>query len=243
MYNEDAKLGAVSSEVAQTYIDITLKYVASEKQKWEEQSKWVGDWDQKQFNSIEERITKLLNNYHTHFQEIILPTWTILDVERSFPEWGNSRIDLGIRDEVGPCVLDFKVKLALPSGGEVREVERWRHSGAMFLYTAAYGELHKTVIDRFYIALLVCEPFHFKIFKFPVHPEIMSMWRVSNERVWGEMEKEDLGEQPPWMADVHSDNYGACEFYKACFEHHYDSGLMSQDYVMRKIQPNSIRGA
>ena len=77
-------------------------------------------------------------------------------------------------------------------------------------------------------------PFRFKLIEFPVHPDVMSVWVQSNMRVWAEMEKEDKGEAVPWMADVHSDNYGPCEMYKACFEYQWDETLMAEDYVKRE---------
>ena len=70
----------------------------------------------------------------------IPPSWTVLDVERILPEWGNCRIDLGLDTPQGLVVLDYKHKITSDARYLAKDIDRWRLSEQRFHYSNAYGD-------------------------------------------------------------------------------------------------------
>jgi len=211
----------------------------------------VGEWDRAQAEATPRRaadaVTKMIER---DLDGRGLPhSWTIFDVERTLPDHGYARIDLGVHDGVRPAVLDWKVKLTLKDIYREKEIERYRHAGQQLHYNWAYGEaLGIGPLPRHYIGLIVLEPrFNFELLTYEVSPEDHQKWLMSARRAWELMAQDDnppaetpWGEPPPpralRMAWTHADNYGPCEYYKACFEQHWDPELMKRDYVQMEAR-------
>lgn len=210
----------------------------------------VASWDQAQALATPERARQAVEKSVALDQagRVLPATWRVLDVERTLPDHGHARIDLGVDDGAGPAVLDWKVKLSLKEIYRQKEVEKFRYSGQMYHYNWAYAQYvrsqagagHYRVFEgdflpRFYIGLMVLEPkFSFELLSFDVSPEDHQKWLASARSTWIDMERDDFETSPPHtprMAWEHEDNYGPCEFKKACFEYHWDPALMSNDYI------------
>ena len=183
-------------------------------------------------NRLEARIRKAVSSYIA--TDPIPDTWTIVDAEKDFgPEYGNARADLVIKDELGALgVVDYKSKLTLKAEWRSKTIGEYANSHQMFHYAWAGQECYGLSISRYFIGLAVLEPrWAFDLIPVPVHPESLQVWRESARVIWRNMEAEEAGEQVPWLSPNHSDNFGQCPYYKACFVHHYDPALMQADYV------------
>ncbi len=187
--------------------------------------------DDTQATTLPALAAKAVDKYIAH--DPLPPTWTILDIQRTLPDHGNCRIDLGVRSHTGQLgVLDFKFKRNLKAEYRTRELEDYRESWQFKHYAWAYGEAMGEPV-QFYGVILTClEPRFEVIFDpVPVDPEMLTRWLTGARRVWAQMEKEDAGEAEPWEAASHRDQYGRCEFFNACFLHRLHPHLMETEYV------------
>ena len=192
----------------------------------------VGEYDRAQYEAIARRASDGVRRIMT--QDPLPPDWTILDVERILPEWGNCRIDLGAETPLGVVVVDWKCKLSLDQKWLPKEMDRYRLSEQRFHYSAAYEDfLHRSVY-AFYIVLVVLEPFKVHVLPFVNDPETLAMWMQARRRTWADMEAEENGERQVGIAAKHWDEFGPCEFQGACFESHLDPHLMQHAYTVRK---------
>jgi len=169
-------------------------------------------------------------------------TWRIVAVEESLgPEAGNARPDAVVRDTMGLAILDYKSKLTLNAQYRQKTINEFAN-GHQFLHYGHFGALkYQEPIDRYYIGLAVFEPrWAFDLLPFPLNAETQKVWFQGASVAWAAMEKEDLGLQAPWMSDRHSDQYGQCPMYKACFVHHFDAALMKQDYLLTERVPEEV---
>ena len=180
------------------------------------------------------RIRKSISSYIA--SDPIADTWKIVDAEKDFgSEYGNSRADLICRDQNNALVVvDYKTKLTLAAQYRQKTIQEYANSHQMLHYAWAAGETYGEQLSTYSIGLAVLEPrWAFDLIPYPVSPETLAIWLGSARRVWAEMAKEASGETVPWMSANHSDNFGQCQYYKACFTHHYDPALMAQDYAKR----------
>ena len=178
------------------------------------------------------RIRKSISSYIA--SDPIADTWTIVDAEKDFgPEYGNSRADLICRDQNNALVVvDYKSKLTLAAQYRQKTIMEYANSHQMLHYAWAAGETYGVTVNTYAIGLAVLEPrWAFDLIPYPVQPESLAAWLGSARRVWDEMARDSSGETVPWMSANHSDNFGQCVYYKACFSHHYDPALMAQDYA------------
>ena len=164
--------------------------------------------------------------------------WSVVAVEQSLPDHGHCRPDLIVRAPTALAVIDWKTKLSLKADYRTRELERHRQSWQMFHYTWAVGERYQETVSRYYIGLIVCEPFSVELIPYDVAPEHATMWLQSARRIWAQMYMEDMDIAKPWQAAQHADQYGNCEFYQCCFEAPWssqgpDETVMAADYVRR----------
>lgn len=190
------------------------------------------DDDEAYRSRMESRIRKSLSSYIA--TDPIPDTWRIVEAEKDFgPEYGNSRADLVARDENGALViLDYKSKLTLKAEYRAKTIGEFANSSQQFHYAWAAGETYGEPVFKYFIGLAIMEPrWAFDLVPFPVSPESLAVWHQSALVIWADMEKEEAGERVPWLSPNHSDNFGQCAYYKACFVHHYDPALMAQDYV------------
>lgn len=219
---------------AEETIAIGLAEVDIEKGLLVSQGREIPHWEMAYAAGIEARVEHGIKKYVANDP---LVGYTIRDAELTLVDYGNARIDLGIEDDFGVSVLDYKFKLRLDSKYYDKTVEEYRNSWQQFHYAWAYGEYLGTTIHNYTICLVVAEPkFSVKLHEFPVHPESMAAWKESAHRIWTQMEHEDAGLVQPWMATEHVTKWGPCEFQKACFDHRWDMNLMlnSGDYVVIK---------
>jgi hypothetical protein len=122
-----------------------------------------------------------------------------------------------------------------------KTIQEYANSHQMLHYGWAGKESYGEPIHTYYIGLAVLEPrWAFDLLPYPIHPEALEVWLGSARRVWGDMEAEERGERVPWLSANHSDNFGQCPYYKACFVHHYDPPLMAQDYLYVERVKDSI---
>ena len=192
----------------------------------------AGDDDQGYQDKLEQRIRKSVSSYIA--SDPIPDSWRIVDAEKDFGEaYGNARADLVCRDANGALVIiDYKTKLTLAAQYRNKTIQEFANSHQMLHYSWAAEHTYGDSVATFYIGLAVLEPrYAFDLIPFPVAPESLQVWLASAQVVWGHMEREESGEVVPWMSANHSDNFGQCPYYKACFVHHYDPALMGADYV------------
>ncbi len=192
----------------------------------------AGDDDQGYQDKLEARIRKALASYIT--ADPIPDSWRIVEAEKDFGEdYGNARADLVARDTNGGLVIvDYKSKLTLAAQYRNKTIQEYANSHQMFHYAWSGEETYSEPISTYYIGLAVLEPrWAFDLIAFPVSPESLGVWLQSARVVWGNIEREEAGQVVPWLSANHSDNFGQCPYYKACFVHHYDPSLMAADYV------------
>lgn len=183
----------------------------------------VGEWDQSQKAAVPDRAAKAVERYMA--ADPIPPEWPILMVEQRLAS-GVAQPDLVVDDGRGPTPVDYKTKLTLKKEYEDREIARWRYSWQMLHYC---WELKA---DHYYICLIVLEPrFRAELIPFEIHPSLMQVWSAGAAQTWADMKEEDEGRRVPAMAAKHADEYGECEYAKACFTHHLDPERMAQDYI------------
>lgn len=200
----------------------------------------INDFDVPLRDSVIPRLTRILTDYPAI--DLIPETWTVVGVEQTLPS--RARIDVAMDADGRLVIIDYKTKGSLSEYYRNIAIEEWRNSWQMYHYVWEYGlgtpgnwpgVTGRTITD-YYIVLVTCEPRpKCELLPFTVHPESLARWEASAWRVWEQMAKEDAGEALPWMAAVHRDQYGPCEYYKACFELFYNESLMEKDYV-RKVR-------
>lgn len=181
---------------------------------------------------ISGRIKKALSSYIV--DDPIPDSWRIVSPEHDFgPGYGNARADLIARDQNGALtVVDYKTKLTLKAEYRQKTVMDYANSHQMLHYAWAVGEAFGETVATYSIGLAVFEPrWAFDLMGYAVHPETLSTWLASSKRIWALMETDIAGGTVPYMSANHSDNFGQCPYYKACFVHHYDPTLMEADYV------------
>lgn len=159
-------------------------------------------------------------------------TWRIVEVESDLGEGaGYARPDLVARDELGLVVVDYKSKLKLMAEWRNKTMMEYANSHQQFHYAHFVGQKFNEEVLRYYIALAVFEPsFDCSLNPYPVNQEMLGLWHQSASVTWSRMADEDAGNVPPVLAAQHSDQYGQCPYYKACFVHNLDPALMAHDF-------------
>lgn len=178
------------------------------------------------------RIKKSLSSYIA--SDPIPDTWRIVEAEKDFgEEFGNARADLICLDaQAAYTIVDYKSKLALKAEYRQKTIQEYSNSHQQFHYAWACQESYRCVVPSYHIGLGVMEPrWAFDLIPFPIHPESLGAWLASAKVVWADMAREEAGDRVPWLSANHSDNFGQCVYYRACFVHHYDPSLMAADYV------------
>jgi hypothetical protein len=234
-YNEGRRDGQEIS--TDDLVEVALVSVQVERALFVTQGREIPDWEQAYSAGIEARVEHAIRKY---VKADPLLDYQIKHVELTLPDHGNARIDLGVRDDFGPSVVDYKFKLRLDARYYDKTVEEYRNNWQQFHYGWAYGEYLGEPINNYMICLVVAEPkFSVKLHEFPIHPEAMEAWKASAQRIWTQMDHEDAGLVQPWMATEHASKWGPCEYQKACFDHRWDMDLMrnSGDYVVVNDAP------
>lgn len=229
-----AALGkAVHAGLHAWYLGIVPVAYMVEKQWAETRAAWgdrmLPDYLQAQHDAILPRALRVADALPklTH----TLPHWDIRAVEQTLPR-GRIRPDLIIHDGISLAPVDWKVSLNLTERDEPFRRARYAHSWQLNHYCWEIQDAFKEPCRTAYIGQVVVEPKpRIIIWDYPITEEALTMWASSARRVWAQMELEDKGEAEPWQAAEHSDQFGECPYYRACFVHQYDAGLMALDYV------------
>lgn len=181
---------------------------------------------------LETRARKAIESYIV--SDPVPDTWRIVSAEHDFgPTFGNARADILCEDATGALVVvDYKTKLTLAAQYRAKTIQEYANSHQMFHYAWACKESMGRDVHAYHIGLAVLEPrWAFDLLPFPVNPESLLLWLESARTVWASMDAEEQGAQVPWMSANHADNFGQCQYYRACFTHHFDPVLMAADYV------------
>ena len=195
----------------------------------------IQEWDRAQYQAITRRASEGVRRIIA--QDPIPPTWNLLDVERVIPEWGGCRIDLGLESPLGVIVWDWKCKLSLDAKWLPKEVEKYRLSEQRWHYSCAYGDFLQRPVSAFYIGLVILEPFRVHVLPYVNDPVDLVMWQQAREQTWADMATEARGERQVGIAAKHHNEYGPCEFQRACWEYHLDADLMAKDFIQREGSP------
>jgi hypothetical protein len=183
-------------------------------------------------NDMPTMIRKAVQSYCLN--DPLPASWRIVDVEREFPEHGPCRPDLMVRDDFGLAVVDYKSKVYLaPQYRSKTEMEYLNHD-QMHHYAWSGEEVYGEPVQRYHIALSVFTPrFDAKLISQEINPETLKLWLTGRRKVWARMAEDDADGMPALAAD-HSDKFGQCEYYAACFRHRLDPELMKHDYINAK---------
>lgn len=162
----------------------------------------------------------------------IPPMWTILDVERTLPDHGFARIDLGVDTGSGLAVADYKLKMSLQAKYHDSTLRSYVNDFKMLHYAWAYGEVMGRPVENYYIIMTILDPiFTVKLQPFLIHPEILQAWERSARAMWDAIHWHRVGEMPLWENPEHENKFGRCEFERACFDLRRDENLFFADYV------------
>jgi hypothetical protein len=189
--------------------------------------------DDAYITAMRDRIGKGLSKFIQN--EPIPAAWRVVDVERAFPDHGNARPDLIVRDDLGLAVVDWKTKVELKTFYKSKTLQEYTNSFQQYHYAWAGGEVYGELVHRYYIGLVMIEPFAVELVPYEINPETLELWKQSSGQVWADMAGEDRGERLPWLSDKHADNFGQCDYYDACFNYRFDEELMRQKYVKKEM--------
>lgn len=218
------------TEIAEASAATAVFEAARQLARLQDQGFVVNDWDAPIAQALPLRVSKSVMRYV--LTDSLPATWTVRAVEYTLADYGNARPDLAIDDVDGPAIADVKVKLQLDAKYRAKEITRYQDDHQQLHYAWAWGLYNGRNVHRYYIILVVLEPkFSVELLPYQIHPETMEAWRQSQLVTWHDMALEDAGEREPYMVAKHWDEYGECEYRKACFDHHWDPQLMTQDYV------------
>lgn len=171
-----------------------------------------------------------------YFAQNPLNGWTVLQAEKTYDQHGYARIDLLAKDQFGPAVFDYKVKVKLDKEWEDAEFERYGRSQQRFHYQWAAG------VERFFIILVVlggnkkaAKP---RVVLSPPYGKMayfeQGVWLNDSRALWQRM---DYIRQHAYDArmvpgsPIHADQFGACEYEQACLTHALDPKAMEIEYV------------
>src|SRR5678816_4119340 len=193
-----------------------------------------GNMSQDDLQRLNARLQKAVTAHV--IQDPIPADWTIEGVEVELEEAGRARADLVCRTPNGLVVVDDKLKVQLKAIYHDKTVQGYANSAAMFHYGYYLSKRYNEDFVSYYIALAVLEPrWGVEMIAYPYNREMLDQWHITTKQAWHQMDKEERGEAIPWMAATHSDNFGQCPMYKACFVHHYDPALMAKDYILVEL--------
>ncbi len=204
-YNELGKFGLLSTEVSRVEVLETLT------------------------KRLQKALTKSIDN------DPIPPQWERRHVEFEIPDSGRSTIDLGLWTGQEAVVLDYKHKARLEAKYVGREVAKWRRSWQLLHYSFFYGKFMGIQPTRYIILLTILEP-SFQILPLDMTTvwltdEMLSQWHSFAQQVWADMEAEEKGERVIRGRTDCYNQYGPCEYERACWSFHYDESLMEKEYV------------
>jgi hypothetical protein len=167
--------------------------------------------------------------------------WQILASELEMGE-EKCRLDLGVKDNSGPAIIDFKLKRKLEARYRAKTIEEYRFNPQQLHYCWRWSQVINEPVLRYYIVLVSLQPsFQATIHQYDVPAKTLKFWQESYQEVWSEMSwydpeiTEGLLEISPLPANFNSclTKFGPCEFQAACHEYHHDPELMAIEYVKK----------
>jgi hypothetical protein len=173
-----------------------------------------------------------------------IPTdWRILAVELEMGE-EKCRLDLGVKDNNGPAIIDFKVKRKLEARYRAKTIEEYRYNPQQLHYCWRWSQVINEPVLRYYIVLVSLQPsFQASIHQFDVLAKTLQFWKDSYEHYWYIMGNDEIrasrGDGPPGNFNNCLTKFGPCEFQPACHEYHHDPLLMEVEYV-RKVKVGQV---
>lgn len=161
-------------------------------------------------------------------------TWAVVDVERTLPDHGRCRIDVGVQTPHGPGVWDVKCTLASDDWKTFLARTEYEASWQLLHYVWSYGEVVGEPVTQYGVIYVPLEPKSQKpeMFTYGVDPELLSLWELSARNVWGLMEAEETGYKPaPHCSFRFFGRYGRDSHTDAVLKYKLDPTLMEQGYV------------
>lgn len=174
--------------------------------------------------------------------------YTIYEVEHTFPEEGNCRIDLGAEKGGDFYVIDVKYKNTLDSKYKSRTLQRYLRSWQFYHYAWAY-EKRCTQLGRVSpntpvwvgLLLVVAKPFSVQLVIDHLPRDWQQVWLEGAQQVWRDMYAEEQDKRATTLAADHEDQYGPCEYQGVCFDHLLDiDQALRGDYVRVARGPTKV---
>lgn len=172
------------------------------------------------------------------YKENPLKPYAILAAEEVYPQYGNSRCDVRVKQADGRQIIwDYKVKF-----GEVKtrwlpkNIQDYANREQRFTYTTAAN------VDLFGIIMVVMKPMVSERLATPMI--VMEKWPVTDlqKETWlrdaksmtSAMERTLIMTNPKEVQGrpyPHGDNFGECVYSKACLDYDLNEEKMKLDYV------------
>lgn len=180
-----------------------------------------------------EVLVKLIERY-TKESLLLRPGWTVLDVEREFPAFGNARVDIVAQDPDGLLVpVDFKIKREINS--KWFDIQGWvdefAYTGKQVHYMVALEQetTWNRPVTRHYIYGITAKPWDQLLVPYDIPGEYKAWWLESSRAQWQAIERAQGNVLT--MHPTHRSQYGTCEFLKACTSMDRDPQQMGLDFV------------
>lgn len=192
----------------------------------------------------EDLIADVQKSLEKYVKLLPLKGYEILDVEKTLPDHGPCRIDLGLRRGSDTIVVDSKFKRQLKPEYRNKTVLRYLKSWQFHHYVWAYGECLNLPITHIGLLLIVGAPYSVALHTEAVDEDWQSIWLTSARQTWKDMQDERDGNRPIIAAASHENQYGPCEMMNLCFDHKLDiENALKGDYVrLRKRQKEEGNG-
>ena len=176
-------------------------------------------------------VKKSLEKYNA---QTPLRGYTIKCIQKTFPDHGFCRIDLGVEKDGIPLVMDVKYKNTLSPDYFTKTVQRYFRSWQFLHYAWAYGEECGTPITQAGLMLVIAKPYEAHVITQYLAKDWPQVWLASARQAWSDMEDERVGLRLPRAAGDHEDQYGPCEMIEVCFEHGLDiANALKGGYLIR----------
>ncbi len=182
------------------------------------------------FRTVQDRIGGTIFKYIE--SDPIKPESRIIAVEHDLgPDYGGARIDLVFAEEDERRILDYKTAGQYRAQYHEADMEKYRDLFQILHYAWAWEDKYKVKIPQYYICHLVTQGYRCEMRPYYINPETLMLWYQATSQFWPIMEEIENGTRNPWMVAEHSDKWGRCEFYEACFKYRFDEQAMKSRYT------------
>lgn len=182
------------------------------------------------FQTVQDRIGGTIFKYIQ--ADPIKPTSRIIAAEYNFgPEYGNAQADLILSEDGEKRILDYKTASQYRAQYHASDMEKYRDLFQVFHYAWSWQDMHHETISQYYICHLVTQGYRCELLPFYINPEALTLWHQTAREYWSIMGDIESGVRNPWMVAEHSDKWGKCEMYEACFKYRFDEQAMKARYT------------